>query len=42
MNVLKITAGYVPPATGSPWNSVVIGRSRFGYPTQTDTASCGV
>ena len=30
MKVLKISAGYVPPATGFPWNSVVIGRSRFG------------
>src|SRR5439155_20678821 len=26
----QISAGKVPPATGRPWNSVSIGRSRFG------------
>ena len=30
MNAFQISAGYVPPATGSPWNSVSIGRSVFG------------
>jgi len=30
MNVLKISAGYVPPATGCPPYSVDIGRSLFG------------
>ena len=30
MNVFQISAGYVPPATGSPWYSVSIGTSSFG------------
>ena len=30
MNVFQIIAGYVPPATGSPWNWFVIGTSLFG------------
>ena len=30
MNVLKICAGNVPPATGLPWYSSSIGRSRSG------------
>ena len=30
MKLLKISAGKVPPATGSPPNSVSIGRSLFG------------
>ena len=30
MKLFQISAGYVPPATGSPWNSVSIGRSVFG------------
>ena len=30
MNAFQITAGNVPPATGSPWNSVSIGPSLFG------------
>ena len=30
MNVFQISAGNVPPATGSPWNSVSIGLSLFG------------
>ena len=41
MNVCQISAGNVPPATGSPWYSVIIGLSSRGYPTQTATASCG-
>ncbi len=42
MNAFQISAGNVPPATGSPLNSVSIGRSSFGYPTHTATASSGV
>ena len=42
MKLFQISAGKVPPATESPWNSVSIGRSSLGYPTQTATASCGV
>ena len=30
MNVFQIPAGKVPPATGSPWNSVFIGWNFFG------------
>ena len=30
MNVFQIPAGYVPPATGSPWNSVFIGLNSSG------------
>ena len=30
MKVFQIIAGYVPPATGSPWNWFVIGTSLFG------------
>ena len=41
MKVCQISAGNVPPATGSPWYSVIIGRSSRGYPTQTATTSCG-
>src|SRR5689334_20019226 len=33
VNACQISAGNVPPATGSPWYSVSIGRSRVGYPT---------
>ena len=42
MNACQICVGKVPPATGSPLNSVSIGFSLSGYPTQTATASCGV
>jgi hypothetical protein len=42
MNAFQTRAGSVPPDTGSPLNSVSIGRSSFGYPTQTATASSGV
>jgi hypothetical protein len=42
MKVFQISAGKVPPATGSPSYSVIIGTSFVGYPTQTATASCGV
>ena len=30
MKVFQIPAGNVPPATGSPWNSVFIGWNFFG------------
>ena len=30
MNAFQISAGNVPPATGWPWNSVVIGTSLSG------------
>jgi hypothetical protein len=30
MKLFQISAGYVPPATGSPWYSVSIGRNRLG------------
>ena len=42
MNDFQIRAGKLPPVTASPWNSVSIGFSVVGYPTQTATASCGV
>src|SRR4029077_9589205 len=38
----QMSAGNVPPATAWPWYSVSIGLSRFGYPTHTAVASCGV
>ena len=42
MNAFQMSAGNVPPATGWPWNSVIIGTSLSGYPTQTAVTSCGV
>ena len=37
MKSCQISAGKVPPATGSPWYSVCIGFAPSGYPTQTAT-----
>jgi hypothetical protein len=42
MKACQMTAGKVPPSTGPPLNSVVIGISLLGYPTHTAVVSCGV
>ncbi len=42
MNDFQATAGYVPPLTGSPLNSVSISRAGRTWPTHTAAARCGV
>ena len=42
MKSCQMLAGKVPPSTGPPLYSVVIGISLFGKPTHTAVVICGV